>query len=138
MSRHAQRGAALPEAAIIISVLLLLIFGIIDFGRAFYTYGLTAQLARQGARWAIVRGSGCTLLNDCNATSPQVQSYVQGLAANLPSGSGVTATASWPNACNATGCPVLVTVNVPFHFLGLILPGPSFNMSSSSQMVISQ
>ncbi len=54
-----QRGSSLPEMAIILVVLLAFLFAIVDFGRATYTYAFVAQLARQGARWTIVRGSQC-------------------------------------------------------------------------------
>ena len=60
--KHGERGASLVETVIVMGVLLALMFGIIDFGRALYTYSFVAQLARQGARWAIVRGANCTVL----------------------------------------------------------------------------
>ena len=74
----AQRGASLPETAIVMAVLLALLFGIIDFGRAMYTYAFVAQLAREGARWAIVRGNQCSVLDHHNASqaSGHVQTYV--------------------------------------------------------------
>jgi Flp pilus assembly protein TadG len=113
-------------------------FGIIDFGRAMYTYSSVAELARQGARWAIVRGSGCTVLDSCNATSAEVQTYVQSLSLGMMNTSNITAVATWPNNnCKSTGCPVLVTVKYPFSFITGVLPG-AFPMASSSQMVISQ
>jgi Flp pilus assembly protein TadG len=138
MRRHGERGSGLPEMAIVSSVLLALIFGIIDFGRAMYTYSFVAQLARQGARWAIVRGSGCTLLDSCSATSAEVQTYVRSISSGMTNSSKITASLALPNSCQATGCPVVVTVTYPFSFMTGVLPGASFNMSSSSQMVISQ
>jgi Flp pilus assembly protein TadG len=137
MRRHGERGSGLPEMAIVATALLALMFGIIDFGRAMYTYSFVAQLARAGARWAIVRGSGCTILDSCNATSAEVQTYVQGLAAGMNS-SKITATLATPNGCQAAGCPVLITVKYPFSFMTGVLPSAQFTMSSSSQMVISQ
>jgi Flp pilus assembly protein TadG len=138
MRRHGQRGSGLPEMAIVASALLLLILGIIDFGRAMYTYSFVAQLARQGARWAIVRGSGCTVLDNCDATSAEVQTYVRSLSSGMTNASKITASLALPNSCQSTGCAVVVTVTYPFSFLTGVLPGAAFNMSSSSQMVISQ
>ena len=138
MRRHGQRASGLPEMAIAATALLALMFGIIDFGRAMYTYSFVAQLARTGARWAIVRGSGCTVLDHCNATSANVQTYVQSLSEGMTNSSKISVTAIWPQDCNATGCTVLVAVTYPFAFLTGVLPGAAFNMSSSSQMVISQ
>jgi Flp pilus assembly protein TadG len=139
MRRHGQRGSGLPEMAIVATALLALMFGIIDFGRAMYTYSFVAQLARSGARWAIVRGSGCTVLDHCNASSANVQTYVQSLSLGMMNASRITATLGLPNnGCQSAGCPVVVTVTYPFSFMTGVLPSASFNMSSSSQMVISQ
>jgi Flp pilus assembly protein TadG len=137
MRRHGQRGSGLPEMAIVATALLALMFGIIDFGRAMYTYSFVTQLARAGARWAIVRGTGCTLLDSCTATSAELQTYVQSLAVGMNT-SKITATLQLPSSCQAAGCPVLITVKYPFSFMTGILPSAAFNMSSSSQMVISQ
>jgi len=129
------------------AVLLALLFGIIDFGRATYTYAFVAQLARQGARWAIVRGSQCTVLDHCNAGQPQIQSYVQGLSEGATKASSIGVTASWGNcppgsSGNAPGCTVTVSVTYPFSFMLPYLPKTGglmiMNMTSASQMVVSQ
>ena len=143
--RQRERGSSTLETVIVMGVLLGMICGIIDFGRAIYTYGFVAQLARQGARWAIVRGSQCTLLTDCNATSAEVQTYVQSLAYGFITPSSVVATTTWP-AChpgssgNAPGCNVEVTVTYPFKFALPWMPTSlgTLNMTSTSEMVISQ
>jgi len=140
----------MPETAIVMAVILALLFSIIDFGRAMYTYAFVAQLARQGARWAIVRGSQCTLLDHCNATQADIQTYVRTLSEGATNANNITVTASWPpNQCasgqsgNAPGCVVSVTVNYPFSFMLPYLPRSQgaplvMNMASTSQMVISQ
>jgi Flp pilus assembly protein TadG len=147
IGRKRERGSSMAETVIVMGVLLAMICGIIDFGRAIYTYGFVAQLARQGARWAIVRGSQCTLLTDCSATSPEIQTYVQSLAYGFITPSAVTATATWPPAgCapgssgNAPGCTVLVSVTYPFKFTLPWMPTSlgTLNMTSTSEMVISQ
>jgi Flp pilus assembly protein TadG len=144
---HRERGASLPETAIIMSALLLVLFGIIDFGRAMYTYAFVAQIAREGARWAMVRGSQCTVLNDCpNVSSAQVQSYVQSLSEGPTTASQISATATWPpSECvpgstgEAPGCVVQVVVTYPFKFMVIpFLLSTQINMSSTSQMVVSQ
>lgn len=151
-ARMRQRGASLPETVIVMGVLLAMIFGIIDFGRATYTYAFVAQLARQGARWAIVRGSSCTALDHCNATQDQIQTYVRSLSTGatdptqikIPT-NGVTWGSCPPGfSNNAPGCTVTVTVNYPFTFMLPYLPKSgigqpmTIQMSSTSQMVVSQ
>jgi len=49
------RGQALVEFALVLPMLLLLVFGIVEFGRAYYTYISVAGVARETARAAVVR-----------------------------------------------------------------------------------
>ncbi|MGO9079968.1 MAG: TadE/TadG family type IV pilus assembly protein [Streptosporangiaceae bacterium] len=49
-----ERGAAAVEFALLLPVLLLLIFGMIDFGRALNAQITLTQAAREGARLAAV------------------------------------------------------------------------------------
>ncbi|MBV8344097.1 MAG: pilus assembly protein [Candidatus Eremiobacteraeota bacterium] len=143
--KNRERGTSLVETTIVMAVVLALLFGIIDFGRATYTYAFVAQVARQGARWAMVRGSQCTVLDHCNASQSDIQTYVQSLSEGATTPSGLGVTASW-GPCppglsgNDPGCPVTVTVKYPFKFMLPYLPGPNMqiNMSSTSEMVISQ
>jgi hypothetical protein len=51
--RHGQRSQALIEFALISPVLLLLVFGIIDLGRAVFYYDTVNHAAREGARTAV-------------------------------------------------------------------------------------
>lgn len=48
--RSADRGAAAVEFALVLPLLLLLVFGIIDFGRALNAQVTITQAAREGAR----------------------------------------------------------------------------------------
>ena len=151
-SRRYERGNSLPETAIVMAVVLMLVFGIIDFGRAMYTYSFVANTARQGARWAIVRGSQCTLLDHCGALSADVQTYVRSLSVGITDPNSITATAAFPGngpGCsgavgtsgvkNVPGCPVVVSVTYnSFKFILPYMPGPTISMSSTSQMIISQ
>ncbi len=142
--RNAERGASLPETAIVMGIVLALIFAIIDFGRAMYTYAFVAQIAREGARWAIVRGAQCSQLDHCNASSSDVQTYVRGLSEGATNPSSIATTATWgscpvgvsPN--NQPSCTVTVNVQYPFTFVAPFVSKLTLNMSSTSQMVISQ
>jgi Flp pilus assembly protein TadG len=49
-----ERGAAAVELAIVLPVLFLIIAGIIDFGRFFFTQIQVTNAAREGARMAVV------------------------------------------------------------------------------------
>jgi Flp pilus assembly protein TadG len=49
--RRDESGIALLEFALFVSVLLMLVFGIIDFGRALFTANNLVAAAREGARY---------------------------------------------------------------------------------------
>jgi Flp pilus assembly protein TadG len=143
------RGSSLPETALVMSILLALLFAIIDFALAVYVYSSITNVARQGARWAMVRGAdSCAYSNDtlasCDASESTVQSYVQSLLIGPANPANATVTATWPSctvvrngAVNAPGCIVEVSVAYSFKLLPFV-SHLSIPMSSSSQMVISQ
>ncbi len=50
-------GQAVIEFALVLPLLLLVLLGITEFGRAFYTLNVLTQAAREGARLAAVGGT---------------------------------------------------------------------------------
>lgn len=48
------KGQSLVETALVLPILLLLIFGIIEFGRIFNAYIIISNASREGARYAAV------------------------------------------------------------------------------------
>jgi Flp pilus assembly protein TadG len=157
--RHAERGDTLPETAIVLAVLLALLFGIMDFGRALYTYAFIADIAREGTRWASVRGSvSCTNFPDldhCDASGSDIQTYVRSLSEGATNPSSITintySNSLWPGTTgsgsgsvgctagsNAPGCLVVVQVTYPFTFVLPYMPGATITTSSTSKMIIVQ
>ena len=59
--RAADRGAAAVEFALVLPLLLLLVFGIIDFGRAINAQITLTQAAREGARLAALGQPAATV-----------------------------------------------------------------------------
>ena len=49
-----EQGQALVEVALVLPVLLILMLGILEFGRAWYTKQVVTDAAREGARLAVV------------------------------------------------------------------------------------
>jgi Flp pilus assembly protein TadG len=75
-----ERGTALIETAITLPLLLLVAVGIFEFGRAFQTWQVLTNAAREGARLAAMPGSSDT------AVKARVQSYLtSGQLTNTPS-----------------------------------------------------
>lgn len=137
-----ERGTTALEFTVVVALLFTLVFGIIDFGRALYTYHFVSYAAHEATRWASVRGANCTGLADgCPAQQSDITTYVQKLATGMggidPNAITITPANPWPTG-NSPGNPVKVTVTYNFKFLLPFMPANAINMSSTSQMVISQ
>lgn len=50
-----QKGSAIVEMALVLPILILLVFGIIDFGRVFHAYLTIDHAGREAARMASIR-----------------------------------------------------------------------------------
>jgi Flp pilus assembly protein TadG len=144
-AKRRESGSGLVEQALVLTVLLMVMFGIIDFGRALYTYHFVSNAARDATRWASVRGSKCQPpVTFCGADPGDVHGFVSdvaGMGLDTTKITTITAWAAPPSGCpapaNSPGCVVQVTVNYTYDFLPLFgLPG--ITMSSTSQMVITQ
>lgn len=163
--KRTERGTALLESAFVLTAVVLpLMFGILDFSRAMYTYHFVAYAAREGSRWASVRGADClSPMTPCNiTTSAPIQTFVQGIvppgmyvtSCGGTSGGSFCAVASWSGleADNATDCTsggtfptntpgCVVQVQVTYYY-GFSLPFlsqiPAVKMVSTSQATITQ
>jgi Flp pilus assembly protein TadG len=143
------RGSALIEFAFVLPLLAMLIFGMIDFGRALYAYHFVSNAAREATRWASVRGSQCTAwAQACPAGPADVQNYVDSIVPPGISPQALSVTAAWmpppenPASCTAStkapGCAVEVQVSYNFKFMLPFLPTGTYSMQSTSEMIISQ
>jgi Flp pilus assembly protein TadG len=148
-AKSLERGSGLVEQALVLTVLLAVMFGIIDFGRAMYTYHFVSEAARDATRWASVRGNTCVgLTGGCPADPGDVQTYVSNVSGMGLDPAKITATTSWPiqpyssptcaGSLKNPGCVVQVKVDYAFQFILPFLPSTGFTMSSTSQMVITQ
>jgi len=132
---------------VMLLVLPLMIFGIINFATALYTYSEVSYAANAGARWASVRGSTYTC-SSCTPTGPATQddisTYVSGMADWLNSGSAPSVTATWiPNSCpsgtsNCPGSKVQVQVQYNFPITVPFFSPVTLPLTATTQMVISQ
>jgi Flp pilus assembly protein TadG len=107
--RRSQEGAAAVEFALIASLLFLVLFGIIEFGRLFSELEVLNSAAREGARAAAVRG-----------TSDEVAEAVE-LAAQ-PYDLDETPTADKVCSDSTSGEPVTVEWDQNFKFSVGLLP----------------
>ncbi|MBA4180704.1 MAG: pilus assembly protein TadE [Anaerolinea sp.] len=59
--RRTEAGQSLVEFAMVLPFFLVLLFGLVDFGRAFYTWLQVTNAAREGARAAAVQLDGSAI-----------------------------------------------------------------------------
>ena len=126
--RRDERGSQLIEFGLVSILLFTLLFGIMEFGRAIWIYSTVAHLAREGARYAIVRGTESGDTTD----AASVEAYVQSRAAGMP---GLTVTTTW-DPDNDPGSVVQVRVDRQFDPIVPIVGLPTIPLSSTSRMVI--
>jgi Flp pilus assembly protein TadG len=108
--RTHRNGNVILEAALVLPILLLLAFGVIEFGYYFYVKNNVQGAAREGARAAITAG----------ATNADVNAAVATAMANSGlSQSGYTITTTPTNvSTTAAGTAVQVTVQCSWGTVG--------------------
>jgi hypothetical protein len=117
----AEDGVALVEFALVLPILALLLFGMIDFGKAFNYWIDETHLANEGARWAVVNknpGSSGTSLQEYireQATTPELRN---GGTPAVPNPLEVCI--EFPAGTSNVGDPVKVTVETTYRWLGVI------------------
>ncbi len=156
-SARAEEGAAAIEMAFSIPALLLVVVGMMKLCLAVYAYHYTSEAAREGVRYAIVRGSSASstaCVNyeaSCVASSDNISNFVKALGypALSPSNMTVTVTRAGfptgvictPNAapnCNNPGNMVTLTVQYAFPMSIPFRGSSTWNMSASSSGIIAQ
>lgn len=143
-----ESGQSMIEMAVALPVLFALIFCFMELCMAVYSYDMISESAREGTRYAMVRGASCPTASSptCEATAAQVNSYVEGLGwPNIAGGTMSVCTYYNNNACNtnpsgseAKGNPVKVSITYTFPITMPFVPNHAITMTSSSQMNIIQ
>lgn len=118
-----QKGVAAVEFAIIATVFLTLLFGIVEFGRVLFTWNSAVEATRFGARTAVV----------CDIGSDAVLRNMRKIMPNLTA-SNVNVSFE-PVGCTANSCRrvyvstknISITTLIPFF--NLRIPVPSFETS---------
>ena len=123
--RRSESGQALVEFAISAVVLVLIFLGVFDLGRAFNSYIVITNAAREGAYYG--------------ALHPSETSNIQSRAVAEAQGSGVALSAA--NVSISTsgdkGTPIVVQVYYDFQLFSGVVPGVStIRLRSRAEMVI--
>lgn len=113
--RHAHRGQALVEFALVLPVMMALLLIAVDFGRVFFSYVQITNAAREGAAYAATdptdaAGIRARVLQETNAQGQGGEHSLGVTVACTPAGSQVT------EACNSASGGDQVTVGVSEAF----------------------
>lgn len=123
-----RKGAALVELAIVLPLLLVLIFGIIEFGLLLYNRQIITNASREAARFGIVQDIP-------RKTGAEITAVVDAYCANhlITFGSPAPPTTVVDNSAGTNfGDDLRVTVTYPYDFLVL----PNFITTLSSIQTI--
>jgi Flp pilus assembly protein TadG len=121
-SRRREQGQDIIELALVLPLVLVIVMGIVDLGRAFNTYMVIVNAAREAARTAAV---------DPYATSSISEAALRETRRSGISDGSVTVTVT----SASVGSPIQVTVRTDFPLLSGVLPVGTIPLSASVQMV---
>lgn len=111
--RKNRKGAAAVEFALVAPVFVLLIFGIIEFGRAMMVQQILVNASREGARRAVLDGA------TADAVRQSVVDYLQKSSVKVPSENVLVS----PDPGTArNNQEISVSVSVPFADVSLVPP----------------
>ncbi len=124
-----ERGASAVEFALLLPLLMMILFGIIEFGMALYRQAVLTNASREGARLGIVQSVPAITNAQINT---RIDAYLT--AAGIAPGSVIRAISP---IVPVTGTPVTVTLTLPYTFV--VLPGltsitPTINLVASTAM----
>ena len=128
VKRKSERGANLVEFALVIPLLLLMLVGVADLGRAFQTYIAITNAAREGARYA--------------SRWPKYRGDIVEAVVEEALGSGLTLADEDVEIVNLDGqggetIAVAVSYDLPLILGGLLgLPDGSITLRNRTSMVI--
>jgi len=136
-------------------MMMSFLFVVMETGFLLYSYHFISEAAREGTRYAIVRGSSagspagtaCATYSTlaCKASSTDIQNFVKNLG--FLNSANMTVTPSWSAFANGSSCPAtgpcnspgnLVTVQVQYNFtLSVpVIPSKTYTLSSTAAMII--
>lgn len=130
MRRDAEAGAAIIEFALVLPILILLVFGIIEFGYAFYQKEVLTNATREGARYGIIMANP-------RPTATQITDVVKTALTNA-SWDATKATITVTGAQGASGSNLTVQLDYPYSFTVLpkLIPGFIQNITTTAKTVM--
>jgi len=140
---RSEGGAIAVEFALLLPVFLLLVFGILDFGHAWYMKQIVTNASREGARYGTrytTNTAGTHLLP--NALNPTINDWITSKYSSvLPSDASLQATpggAGYTSGTAGDNLSVAVTATKTWWIVDNLVPGlgSTANVSSTTWMKV--
>ena len=118
-----ESGVAIAEFALVLPILAVLLFGMIEFGRAINYWIDATHLANETARWAVVNQNPGSALTPAKTLQQYVQSQAttnelrNGGTGSVPT--GIAVTICFPSGA-AVGEPVRAKASVTYNWMPFI------------------
>ena len=130
-------GQELVEFALVLPLLLLVVIGVMDLGRAFHASITVANSSRAGARYAVSFGH-----TDNGATVTPIGGEIRARIIQEAANSGITVDPLLididcsPISCDKGTGSIIVTIDYNFPFLFNSIIGTGIDMTHSTEMKI--
>lgn len=122
--RH-MRGQSMVEFALCLSLLIMILLGVFDLGRAFHAYIVITNAAREGAYYGAMHPT------DNNGIVARVIGEAEG------SGVALSAANVSVSSTGVSGTPICITVSYDFALLSsFLLGGRAIRLQSCAEMVV--
>ena len=142
-----ERGSSMVEVTLTVSLMLTVIFGIVECGRLMMAYTTLSDAARLGTRYAMVHGGYRTGSGMDGPSGPGNTTNIETTVLGLTNAAGLTPAtvqvtyyppASNPTAAasNGVGNSVQVTVQYTFNAIVPLIPLVNVTLSSTSEGTI--
>jgi Flp pilus assembly protein TadG len=153
-----EEGSVLLETTLTLSIVLMLVFGIMEFSRVLYADLFITYAAHSATRYAMVRGASWSPSNcstvvtaNCTAGASDVSSFVKSIAPlGINTSSSLVVSSTWPgtsasggtcttsNTPTSPGCVIQVQITYNFQFALPFVSIKPLLLQSNSAVTISQ
>jgi Flp pilus assembly protein TadG len=128
-----ESGVALVEFVLVVPVLLLLVLGMVEFGKGFNYWIDETHLANEAARFAVVnKDPGSGTLQDYILSQGDTSELRTGGTTSVPGKPQVCI--SFPSGTSNVGDPVKATVTLTYHWLPILQRVADTPISASATM----
>ena len=126
-----ERGSTLVEFALVFLLFVVLVVATMELGRGVWLYVTVAHAARQGVRYAQVRGDAATITG--------IKEFVESAAIGLDA-EKLTVNPTWTSEDRERGSIVQLDVSYPLELVASSLLGlpSSLQLSSRARKIIAQ